>query len=68
MLGPYVTDLQPDPKRSGWLVVGCTGYLKQSLAKEEDQPWILRRPELAIDRESEDVPVEAAAALWVGRA
>ena len=54
-------DLQPDPKRSGWLAVGCTGYLKQSLAKEEDQPWILRRPELAIDLESEDVPVEARA-------
>jgi hypothetical protein len=66
VLGPYVTDLQPDPKRSGWLVVECAGYLKQSLAEEEDQPWILRRPELAIDRESEDVPVETAAALWVG--
>jgi hypothetical protein len=68
VLGSYVTDLQPDPKRSGWLTVGCTGYLKQSLAKEEDQTWILRRPELAIDLESEDVPVEAAATLWVGPA
>jgi hypothetical protein len=67
VLGSYVTDLQPDPKRSGWLAVRCTGYLKQSLAKEEDQSWILRRPKLAIDLESEDVPVEAAAALWVGR-
>jgi hypothetical protein len=63
VLGSYVTDLQPDPKRSGWLAVRCTGYLKQSLAKEEDQPWVVGRPELAIDLESEDVPVEAAAAL-----
>jgi hypothetical protein len=68
VLGSYVPDLQPDPKRSGRLAVGCTGYLQQSLAQEEDQSWILRRPELAIDREPEDVPVEAAAALWVGRA
>jgi hypothetical protein len=68
VLGPDVTDLQPDPKRSGWLVVGCTGYLEQSLAEEEDQPWILRRPELAIDRESKNVPVETATALEVGRA
>src|SRR3954451_23824238 len=35
VLGSYVTDLQPDPKRSGWLTVGCTGYLQQSLAQEE---------------------------------
>jgi hypothetical protein len=67
VLGSYVTDLQPDPKRSGWLVVGCTGYLKQSLAKVEDQSWLLRRPELAIDRESEDVTVETATALRVER-
>lgn len=68
MLGSYVTDLQPDPKRPYWLVVGCTGYREQSLAEEEDQPWILSRPELAVDRESKDVPVEAATAFWVGRA
>jgi hypothetical protein len=68
VLGPYITDLQPDPKRSARLVVGCTGYLEKSLAKEEDQPRILGRPELAVDRESEDVPVETATALRVGRA
>jgi hypothetical protein len=68
VLGSYVTHLQPDPKRSCRLVVGCTGYLEQCLAKEEDQPRILRRPELAVDRESKDVPVETATALWVGRA
>ena len=68
VLGPYVADLQPDPKRSGRLVVGSAGYLKQSLAKEEDQPWILRWPELTADRESKNVPVETATELWVGRA
>jgi hypothetical protein len=38
------------------------------LAKEEDEPGILGRPELAVNREAEDVAVETATARWVGRA
>src|SRR6266511_2207034 len=67
-LGPHVADLQPDPKRSSRLAVGGTRHLQQSLAKEEDQSRIVRRPELAVDRQSEGVPVEPATALRVGRA
>jgi hypothetical protein len=36
--------------------------------KEEDQPWILGQPELPVNREPEDVAVEMAPALRVGRA
>jgi hypothetical protein len=68
VLNPYVTDLQPDPQRSAGLVVGRTGYLEESLAKEEDQPRIFGRSELAVDRKSEDVAVETATTHWVGRA
>src|SRR3954470_10528054 len=39
-----------------------------SVAEEEHEPGILRRAELAVDRESEDVAVEPATAPRIGPA
>lgn len=68
MFSAYITNLQPDPKRAWRLGWGHSGDLEQALPKEEDQARVVRRPELAVDRETEDVAVEAAAAFRVGRA
>jgi len=41
------------------------GDLEQSLAGEEHQPGVVRRAELPVDGQAEQVTVEAAAAVQV---
>jgi hypothetical protein len=68
VLGPNVAHLHPDhhglPGRAG----GLPRDLEQSWAEEEHHAGIIRRPELPVHGESEDVAIETAAAVKVARA
>jgi len=61
-------DLDPDHHRAPGRPGRVPGDLEQPLAEVEHQPGILRRPELAVDGQAEQVAVEAAAAVQVARA
>jgi hypothetical protein len=68
MLGADIADLDPDHHRAPGRAGRVPGDLKQSLAKVEHQPWIVRRAELPADGQAEQVTVEAAAAVQVAGA
>jgi hypothetical protein len=63
--GPH---LQPDHDRGVGRLRGLPGQLKEPVPEEEDEAWVARRAELAVDRETEHVAIEPAAALAVRRA
>jgi hypothetical protein len=68
VLGVNIADLDPDHHRAPGRAGRLPGDLEQSLAEEEHQPGIVRRPELPVDRQAQQVTVEAAAAVQVARA
>ena len=68
VLGVNIADLDPDHHRVPGRVSRMPGDLKQPLAEEEHQPGIVRRAELPVDGQAEQVTVEAAAAVQVAGA
>jgi len=68
VLGVNVADLDPDHHRTAGRPGRVAGDLEQSLAEEEHQPGIVRRAELPVDGQAEQVAVEAAAAVQVAGA
>jgi hypothetical protein len=68
VLGVNIADLEPDHHRVPGRVGRVPGDLEQSLAEEEHQPGIVRRAELPVNGQAEDISVEAAAAVQVTRA
>lgn len=68
VLGVNIADLDPDHHRAPGRAGRLPGDLEQSLAEEEHQPGIVRRPELPVDRQAQQVTVEAAAAVQVAGA
>ena len=65
VLGMHITDLDPDHHRAPGRVGRVPGDLEQPLPEEEHQPGIIRRAELPVDGQAEQVTVEAAAAVQV---
>jgi hypothetical protein len=68
VLGVNVADLDPDHHRPSGQAGRVPGDLKQPLPEEEHQPGIVRRPELPVDGQAEQVTVEAPAAVQVAGA
>ena len=68
VLGVNIPDLDPDHHRVPWRADRVPGYLEQPLAEEEHQAGIIRRAELPVDGQAEQVAVEAAAAVQVAGA
>jgi hypothetical protein len=68
MLGADIADLDPDHHRAPGRAGRVPGDLKQPLAEGEHQPGIVRRAELPVDGQAEQVAVEAAAAVQVAGA
>lgn len=68
MLGVNVPDLDPDHHRAAGRAGRLPGDLEQPLAEEEHQPGIIRRAELPVDGQAEQVTVEAATAVQVAGA
>ena len=68
VLGVNIADLDPDHHRVPGRVSRVPGDLKQPLAEEEHQPGIVRRAELPVDGQAEQVTVEAPAAVQVAGA
>src|SRR5215472_16835834 len=62
---PY---LKPDHDRVPRRAVPAPGDLEKPVAEEEHHPRIRRRAELPVDRQAQDVALEALAAGQVGRA
>jgi hypothetical protein len=56
-----VPDLDPDHHRDPGRAIHMPGDLEEPLPEEEDQPGILRRAELLVDRQAQGVTVETAA-------
>jgi len=68
VLGVHIADLDPDHHRAPGRPGGVPGDLEEPLAEEEHQPGIVRRAELPVDGQAEQVTVEAAAAVQVAGA
>src|SRR5690348_11819354 len=68
VLGVHIADLDPDHHRAPGRPGRVAGDLEQSLAEEEHQPGIVRRAELPVDGQAEQVAVEAAAAVQIAGA
>jgi hypothetical protein len=68
VFGVNIADLDPDHYRAPGRAGRVPGDLEQSLAEEEDQPGIIRRAELPVDGQAQQVTVEAAAAVQVAGA
>ena len=68
MLGVNIADLEPDHHRVPGRPGRVPGDLEQPLAEEEHQPGVVRRAELPVDGQAEDIAVEAAAAVQVAGA
>ena len=68
VLGADITDLNPDHHRVPGRAGRMPGDFEQSLAEEEHHCGIVRRAELPVDGQAEDVPVEAAAPVQVAGA
>jgi rhodanese-related sulfurtransferase len=60
-----VADLEPQ-RHPAHRAVGAAGHLEQSVPGEEDQSRLLRRAELPVHGQAEDVPVEGLAPHRVG--
>jgi hypothetical protein len=67
VLGVNVADLDPQQHRPPGRAGRVPGDFEQPLAEEEHQAGILRRAELPVDGQPQDVAVEAAAAAKVSR-
>ena len=65
MLGADIPDLDPDHHRVPGRADPVAGDLEQPLAEVEHQTGIVRRAELPVDGQAEQVTVEAAAAVQV---
>ena len=65
MLHADITDLDPDHHRAARRIGPMPGDLEKARAEKEDRPGIFRRPELPVDGQPENVPVEAAAAAQI---
>ena len=65
VLGANVPDLDPDHHRAPGRAVRVPGDLEKPRAEEENHPGILRRAELPVDGQAQDVAVEPAAAAQV---
>ena len=68
VLGVNIADLDPDQHRAAGRAGRLPGDLEQSLTEEEHQPGIVRRAELPVDGQAQQVTVEAAAAVQVAGA
>jgi hypothetical protein len=68
VLGVNIADLDPDDHRAPGRPGRAPGDLEQPLAEEEHQPGIVRRAELPVDGQAQQVTVEAAAAVQVAGA
>ena len=68
LLGMDIADLDPDHHRAPGRAGRVPGDLEQPLDEEEHQPWIIRRAELPVDGQAQQVTVEAAAAVQVAGA
>jgi len=68
VLGVNIADLDPDHHRGPGSAGRAPRDLEQPLAEEEHQPGIVRRAELPVDGQAEQVTVEAAAAVQVAGA
>jgi hypothetical protein len=66
--GLDLADLDPDHHRAPGRAGRVPGDLEQPLAGEEHQPGIVRRPELPVDGQAQQVTVEAAATAQVAGA
>jgi len=67
VLGAEVPDLNPEGEIASRRRVAGTRDLEKAAAEEEDEPRIVGWAELAIDSETERVPIEASTAIPVGR-
>jgi hypothetical protein len=65
VLGVDIPYLNPDHHRLSERAGPVTGDLEQSRAEEEHHPRIVRRAELPVDSQAQDIAVEAAAAVQV---
>jgi hypothetical protein len=65
VLGVDVPDLDPDHHRGTGRAGRVPRDFEQSRAEEEHHPGIVRRAELPVDGQAQDVAVEAAAAVQV---
>ncbi len=65
VLGVDIPYLHPDHHRLPGRAGPVPGDLKQAGAKEEHHPGIVRRAELPVDGQAQDIAVEAAAAAQV---
>jgi hypothetical protein len=63
VLGVNIADLDPDHHRVPGRAGRVPGDLEQPLPEEEHQPGIIRRAELPVDGQAEQVTAEAAAAV-----
>jgi hypothetical protein len=68
VLGMHIADLDPDHHRAPGRAGRVPGDLEQPLPEEKHQPGIIRRAELPVDGQAEQVTVEAAAAVQVAGA
>ena len=68
VLGVNIPHLDPDHHRAPGRARRAPGDLEQPLAEEEHNPGIVRRAELPVDGQAEQVTVEAAAAAQPARA
>ena len=65
VLGVDIPHLDPDHHRAPGRAGRVPGDLEQPLAEEEHHPGIVRRTELPVDGQAQQVAVEAAAAVQV---
>ena len=68
VLSANIAYLNPDHQRAPGRVGRVPGDLEQPLAEEEHHPGIVRRAELPVDGQAQQVTVEAAAAVQVAGA
>ena len=68
VLGVNIPHLDPDHHRAPGQIGRVPGDLEQPLAEEEHNPGIVRRAELPVDGQAEQVTVEAVAAVQVAGA
>ena len=68
VLGAHIPYLDPDHHRAPGRAGRVPGDLEQPLAGEEHQAGVIRRAELPVDGQAEQVTVEAAAAVQVAGA
>jgi DNA-nicking Smr family endonuclease len=67
VLGPEVPDLHPEGEIARRRRVAGSGNLEKAAAEEEDEPRIVGWAELAVDSETERVPIETSTAIPVSR-